>query len=160
VVHLVLIVGHALCGVVAFVVGCCILRPPPTHRSLLFLAYAICLAGLLLLMFAVVAWDWALLVAGQRITFSLLCVLGVYTGWRGLQAHRELAQRHPEWQVRYIDHLGFTLISLFDGFTIVAAIDLGAPLVVVLMAGVAGVAAGIAAMNVVKSRVRRAAVRA
>jgi hypothetical protein len=136
------------------------LHSATTTNPSLFLAYAICLAGLLLLMFAVVAWDWALLVTGQRITFSLLCVLGIYTGWRGFQAHRELAQRHPEWQVRYIDHLGFTLISLFDGFTIVAAIDLGAPLVVVLMAGVAGVAAGIAAMNVVKSRLRRAAVNA
>ena len=153
-VHSVLIVGHALCGVVALLVGCFILKPPVSSTSLLFRIYAAGLVGLIVLMLAVVAYDWTALHLAQQITFAGLCALGIYTGRRALQAHRELASRQPGWQARYVDHVGFTLISLFDGFTIVAAVDRDAPLPVVLLVGALGVVAGIAAMNVAKSRLR------
>ena len=156
-VHSVLIVGHALCGVIALLVGCFILKPPASSTSLLFRTYAVGLVGLIVLMLAVVAYDWVALHLAQQITFAGLCVLGIYTGWRALRAHRELTSRQPGWQARYVDHVGFTLISLFDGFTIVAAVDRDAPLPVVLLVGVLGVVAGIAAMNFAKSRLRIAA---
>jgi hypothetical protein len=154
-VHWILIVGHAACGAVAFVLGCLILKPPRATAPLVR-GYGAALAGLLVLMFAVVAWDWPQLTASQRLTFSALCGLGVYTGWRGWRALGELGRREPGWQPRYIDHLGFTLISLFDGFAIVAAVDLGAPLPVVILAGALGVVAGILAMNRAKARLTAA----
>jgi hypothetical protein len=47
-------------------------------------------------------------------------------------AHRQ----GPAWQPKYMDDVGLTLISLFGGFVIVAAIDLGLPArLVVLTAG-------------------------
>jgi len=156
-VHSVLIVGHALCGVGALLVGCFILKPPVSSTSPLFRIYAAGLVGLIVLMLAVVAYDWSTLHFAQQVTFAGLCALGIYTGWRALRAYRELDARQPGWQARYVDHVGFTLISLFDGFAIVAAVDRDAPLPIVLLVGVLGVVAGIAAMNVAKSRLRVAA---
>ena len=42
----------------------------------------------------------------------------------------------------YVHDVGFTLITLFEGFVIVGAIDLGAPVWVVVALAVLGVAAG------------------
>lgn len=156
-IHTFLIVGHAVCGTAALLIGCFVLRPP-RPSSTLFRVYAVALAGLIVLMLTVVCYDWMSLSVGQQITFSLLCLLGLYTGWRGYRAHDQLSRRTTGWQPRYVDHVGFTVISLFDGFTIVAAIDLGAPLPGVIVVGVLGVATGILAINAVKARLRRAAV--
>jgi hypothetical protein len=67
--------------------------------------------------------------------------LGAYTVWRGLLAKRALIRQGANWQNHYIGHVGFTLISLFDGFTIVGAIDLKAPAPVVVFAGALGIIA-------------------
>ena len=114
--------------------------------------YYVSLLAMAALVVAVVVYDWVALAPAQRVTFSLLCVLGIYTAWRGHRARRESLQRSDGWQVRYIDHVGFTVISLFDGFTIVAAIDLNAPLPVVIVVGVLGVVAGIRATGWAKAR--------
>jgi len=42
----------------------------------------------------------------------------------------------------YLDDIGFNLISLFDGFVIVAAIDLGAPVWLVVLGAIAAVVLG------------------
>jgi hypothetical protein len=152
-VHTILIIGHALCGTIALLVGCFALRPPAGRGGIAFRVYGLALGGMVSLVIAVVAADWSRLQTGQRVTFSLLCLLGVYTGWRGYRAWRESVRRSRGWQSRYIDNVGFTLISLFDGFAIVAAIDLGAPLPVVIGVGVLGVAAGIWAISVARSRI-------
>lgn len=157
--HIVLIAAHALCGTLALVTGCLVLRPPRPPRSVLFRVYLIALIAMVGLMLAVVAYDWSVLEPGQRITFAALCALGVFTGWRGCRAYRELAARSPGWSPRYIDHVGFTVISLFDGFAIVAAIDLGAPLPWVVAVGALGVIVGVVATNAVKSRMRLAGLR-
>ena len=52
----------------------------------------------------------------------------------------------------YVDHVGFTLISLFDGFVIVSAIDLKAPGWLVGALAVLGVVVGIRTVNAVKSK--------
>lgn len=59
----------------------------------------------------------------------------------------------PEgWRLKYIDHVGFNLISLFDGFVIVAAIDLGVPGRLVVAIALLGIAGGIWGVNIVKSK--------
>lgn len=47
--------------------------------------------------------------------------------WRAWRAGTRLRTRHPGWQRRYLDDIGFTLIALFDGFVVVGAIDLSLP---------------------------------
>ncbi len=158
-IHTFLIVGHAVCGAAALLTGCFALRPPVRPSSTLFRVYVVALSGLVVFMLAVVAYDWMSLSFGPQITFSLLCVLGLYTGWRGYRARGELSRRTAGWQLRYVDHVGFTVIALFDGFSIVAAIDLGASLPAVIVVGVLGVVAGVLAMNAVKSRLRSAEVK-
>lgn len=151
-IHTLLITAHTLAATLAFVAGCLVLRPPASARSVRFSVYAIALGVLVAAMLVVVAFDWVDLQVGQRITFALLSALGVYTGWRGFQAWRELRRRGEGWRQRYVGHLGFTLISLFDAFTIVASVDFGAPVLVVIAVGVAGVVVGSLVIGRAKSR--------
>ncbi|MEF2976099.1 hypothetical protein [Subtercola sp. YIM 133946] len=62
------------------------------------------------------------------------------------------ATREPGWRARYVDDVGFTLISLFDAFTVVGAIDMGAPVPVAIGVGAVGVVAGILVVNRAKAR--------
>lgn len=150
-IHTILILGHAFAGAVALVFGCVVLRPP-ARRSVAFGIYYVALLTMFVLLVTVVMYDWGVLTVGQRVTFSLLTVLGTYTAVRGVQAHRARHLRLVGWRTSYVDHVGFTVISLFDGFAIVSAVDFGAPLPVILVVGVLGVVAGVATINRVKSR--------
>jgi hypothetical protein len=70
---------------------------------------------------------------------------------RAYQAYKVQEEQVQDWRASYIDHVGFTLISLFDGFVIVSAIDLGMPTWVVIVIAVLGVVVGIYAINRTKS---------
>ena len=59
-------------------------------------------------------------------------------------------REQPGNQVAVIGHIGFVLISLFDGFAIVSAIDLQAPGWLVAVIAVGAVAIGISAITVRK----------
>jgi hypothetical protein len=152
--HTLLIVGHATCGLVALLVGCVVLAPPARSMPRWFRVYLVALVGLVVQMLAVVTTDWTVMATSQQVAFSALSLLGVYTGWRGFRASAELADRTAGWQARYTNHVGFTVISLFDGFTVVAAIDVGAPLPAVIMVAVVGVGAGIITINRVQTRLQ------
>ncbi len=71
--------------------------------------------------------------------------------WSSLnfQALSVLREQNPN-QARLIDHVGFILISLFDGFAIISAIDLKAPGWLVAVIAVGAVAIGIYAINLRK----------
>ena len=84
-----------------------------------------------------------------QIIFGGLAILGVYMIWRAVQAVLVLRQPHPN-QGAVIDHIGFNLISLFDGFAIISAIDLHAPGWLVAVIAVAAVVFGIYAINLRK----------
>lgn len=76
-------------------------------------------------------------------------ILGLYMIWRAVQAVSVLRQPpgNPE---AVIDHIGFNLISLFDGFAIITTLDLHAPGWLVAVIAVAAVAPGIYAINMRK----------
>ena len=149
--HTVLIYGHALSGLVAFALGCLVLRPR-LKETAVFRAYFFSLWLMVVLLTLVVGVDWAQLTPVSRITFGGLTLLALYTGLRGQQARRLLRTRTADWQGDYIAHVGFTLISLFDGFVIVGALDMNAPGWIVGTVGVLGVVVGISAVNLVKRR--------
>ena len=152
--HNSLIIIHAAAGVASFVAGCLVLLPPAQHNSKrwLFLIYFASLMALVGFMLVVIGVDWTNLALAQRLSFSGLALLGLYTAWRAIQARQVLQRRQAEWQQKYVDHVGFTLISLFDGFVIVSAIDLQAPGWLVAVIAVLGVAVGIGGINTVKSK--------
>jgi hypothetical protein len=148
--HNALIAFHAGAGVFCFTAGVASLGL--RAASWRFAVYFGALLALLLFMFGAITVDWAGLDSTARLIYLGLAVLGLYMVWRAARAGARLRRRDGDWRPRYLDDVGFTLISLFDGFVIVAAIDLGAPVWLVVVIAVIGVVGGIQAMNRVKTR--------
>lgn len=149
--HTTLIVLHATAGVIAFTAGLfCI--PLRTAGSWRFRVYAGSLLAMLVFVIAAISATWAELDLTSRLIFTGLSALGFYMLWRVGRAWARLRRQEPGWQPGYLDDVGFTLISLFAGFVIVAAIDLHLPGWLVALIAAAGIAAGIRAMSQVKAR--------
>lgn len=157
--HTVLIYGHAISGFLALGLGLLVFQPRFTKKSALFSSYYVALWGMVALLVAVVLVDWSQLPPVSRITFGGLTLLALYTGFRGWQARQLLYgpdhTRPGGWQKTYLDHVGFTLISLLEGFVIVGAIDMNAPGLLVGGIAVLGVAVGIGAIQHFKGRLTR-----
>jgi hypothetical protein len=155
VLHNLLIVLHATAGVLSFAGGVLSLSLT-TVRSWRYQVYAVALLALVVFMVVVVAVDWRGLDGTARAIYAGLIALGGYMLWRAGHAGARLRRRPAGWRPRYLDDIGFTLISLFDGFVIVLAIDLGAPVWLVIAIAAVGVATGILGMNRVKARLAAA----
>jgi hypothetical protein len=155
VLHDLLIAAHATCAVVAFGLGLASVWWPPERAPGVFHAYLVALSLMVLFLVAVVLVDWAGLDPVKRGVFGGLLVLAGYTWWRGWQAARELGHRRGAWREAYVEDVGFTLIALFDGFVIVSAIDLGAPIWLVLAIGALGILAGRLGVLRLKARAAR-----
>jgi len=148
-IQLVLIVVHAGAAVVAFAVGTTLLFSPRSSANVARLrTYAIAMAVSMAALFTVVAYDWTALSPPKRVVFAGLAVLGVVLIVRTLLAVRLAQARPADWAERFLAHLGFVLISLFDGFCIVLAFDLRLPVWAIVGAGVVGVLAGVFATKV------------
>jgi len=147
--HTVLIVLHATAAVASFGAGALSLglRDRDSWR---FRLYFWSLLAMLLFVAGALAAHWGELDLTARLVFLGLGALGLYMVWRGAQAGARLRRQAGDWRPRYIDDIGFTLIALFEGFVIVSAIDLGAPVWLVILVAVAGVVAG----NLVIRRVK------
>jgi hypothetical protein len=74
-----------------------------------------------------VAMDWGDLDAGARIAFAGLSGLGAVMGYRIVRARQAALTRPERWQDRYIGHVYFTYISLWEGFVILPALNLPLP---------------------------------
>lgn len=59
-----------------------------------------------------------------------------------MRARTVLRVQPDDWWTIYVNHIGFTLISLFEGFIIVSGIDLGAPGWLTAVVAVLGVVVG------------------
>ena len=151
--HSLLIAPHAACAVAAFVLGCLLLaKLPVSVRSRRFTAFLWLTIAAMAALLVVVATDWSGLAVTKRIAFAVLAVVALYLVVRAVQARRVLARRPVRWRRSFIGHVGFILISLFDGFCIVSAIDLGMPPAVTVTVAVLGVVAGVV---VLRALVRR-----
>jgi|SRR5215472_3399839 len=150
VLHTIAIVLHASSAAGAFLVGVVLLFQSKTLRQLQ-LARGVVVLLMLMEVFLVVAILSHLTSVATitQLIFGGLAILGLYMIWRALQALSVLRE-HPGNQGAVIDHIGFVLISLFDGFAIVTATDLQAPGWLVAVVAVGAVALGISAINVRK----------
>src|SRR5437667_5663870 len=114
--HTLAIIVHALSATGAFVVGIVLIFQRNTLRQLQ-LAVAFVVLLLLLEVFLVIAIlsHVTSLPTMTQIIFGGLAILGLYMIWRAVQAVSVLRDPHGNPGVA-IDHIGFNLISLFDGF--------------------------------------------
>lgn len=146
--YAVLIIVHAVAGFVALVAGCLVLRVPGVFPVYFWSVsvMAVALAG-------AVALDWSDLDATTRPVFSALLALGAFVVWRALQARASRPAGGARPSGRHLDHLGFTLVALLDGFLVVAVLDLGAPGWLVGTVGVLVAVAGHAATAALKRHV-------
>ena|SRR5215469_16150893 len=149
--HTFAIVVHATSAVAAFIIGIVLLFQSTTLRQLQ-LGRAFLVLLILMEVFLVVAIlsHVTSLQTITQIIFGALVILGGYMIWRAVQAVIILTQQNQADQLKVTDHVGFVLISLFDGFAIVSALDLGAPGWLIAVIAVVAVAIGIYAINVRK----------
>lgn len=146
--HTAAIALHAICAIAAFFVGLILIFQPIGRRQLQLARALVALLVLMgvFLVIAILSHVTSLPTTTQFI-FGALVLLLVYMIWRAVQAVNILTGRQPADQLSVIDHIGFVLISLFDGFAIVAALDLGAPGWLVAVIAVGAVVIGILGIN-------------
>jgi hypothetical protein len=144
VVHLIMIVLHATAAALCFIFGALTLLPYLSHHSRLTLStsYVATLIAMIVFLAGAILAHVGQLETLQRGIFAGLFVLSVYMLFRGTRARIVLARQHADWWPIYVDHIGFTLISLFEGFIIVSGIDLGAPGWLTAVVAVLGMGAG------------------
>lgn len=147
------IVAHTVCGVIAFTVGFAALRRDTVRRHRWIpAAVQWMILGLVVFMAAAILSHWSDLDTASRITFSGLCVLGLYILWRSRRAVRSASQWLDHGRSSYVGDIGFVLISLFNGFVIVAAIDPGAPGWLVAVLAIAAIIVGHTIVATAKAR--------
>jgi hypothetical protein len=153
--HTLAIAVHAFSATGAFVVGVVFLFQRETLRQRqLGVAFVVFLVLLeVFLVIAILSHVTSLPTITQLI-FGGLALLGVYMIWRALQAVSVPREPHGH-PGAAIDHIGFNLIALFDGFAIISAIDLQAPGWLVAVIAVGAVALGNYAINVRKKTLTR-----
>ena len=131
---------HIAGGVVGLLLGAFAIRPPLVHESRLLLrrAYAVALAALFVFLAATVAIDWPNLQTAQQVVFVVVIGLAAFMVTRALLAFRAARQQAGGWESKYMNHIYFTYISLWEGLVIVGLFDANAPGWLI-----AGVAAGV-----------------
>jgi hypothetical protein len=120
---------HAASGVLGLVLGVFAFRLPETKgfRPRLLRAYAATLVSLGVFLAATVALDWTGIGVMQQVIYAVLVALAAVIVTRIFLGLRAAAVRPARWQEKYLNHVYFTYISLWEGFFIVGLIDLGAP---------------------------------
>lgn len=152
--YIALIILHTVAGLLAFGFGCAVIRPPVDVAGGRFRVYFWSLAALVIFLVAAIASHWPDLAATPRLIYVALNGFGLCMVWQAWRARTAGVQGE-----RYVESIGFTLIALFDGFVIVSAIDLDAPIWLVLIIAVGGVLVGRWAVERVKAAVRVSTVR-
>jgi hypothetical protein len=149
--HLMIIL-HALSGFISFGAGTLALSPRRAKRYAWSLpAYYISLITLVIFMIGAMASHWSEMSQAEQIIFPGLTVLGLYMVYRADHARRLLTNKTYNAPI-YMNDVGFTLISLFNGFVIVGAIDLGWPFWVVVLGAIVATLVGNQIIEAAKKR--------
>jgi hypothetical protein len=144
--HTVLIGLHAITGTIALLAGCL------AHGGrALFRTYLWSLVATVVFLGAAVVEEWARLDALTRGLFGAFVVLGLVMVWLAFDA-----RRLPAPSPGYVDRVGFTVVALFDAFAVITVLNAGAPVVLVVAAGVVVAVAGHFVLRAVKSAVESA----
>lgn len=150
--HTYAIVFHATCAVAAFIVGMILIFERSLPRQLQLARVLLALLALMgVFLVAAILSHLSILPTVKQIVFGVLFALLLYMIWRAVQAVTALTSAQQGYELKVVDHVGFVLISLFDGFAIVSAIDLRAPGWLVAVIAVAAVVVGVWGLNLRKT---------
>jgi hypothetical protein len=127
-IHDLLIIMHAASATISFFAGGFLIFFPraESDRRLVGL-YWWTLVGMVVLLAGAILVYWVEYSTTERIIFPGLFGLGVYMLYRAQSAKHSLKSQQVGWKRAYIEHIGFTLISLFEGFVIVSGLTSGFP---------------------------------
>lgn len=133
---------HAAAALITFGAGIYVLSLDRARRQTWLLPiFLATLVGMAVFVVAAIISHWSDLSGLTRGIYIALVVLAAYMILRG--GHACLAMRNDRVEPgTYIDDIGFVLISLFAGFVIVGAIDLGGPGWLVAIVAVASILGG------------------
>ena len=145
--HTIFIALHAATGLISLVAGCVALR-----RGALFSTYLWSMVGMTLFLVLAVAAEWSTLQTPARLLFSAFAVLAGVMVWRAAAAGRMLPIGADGPPGPYVDHIGFTLVALFDAFAVIAVLNAGAPGWLVVASGVGIAIAGHFVLRAVRRR--------
>jgi len=135
------IILHATSGLVGFATGVALLSPNLFKRKPWILPVFVgSMVSLIIFMISAMIAHWTEIELNEKIIFTGLVFLAAYMLYRAIKARRKLLQAHTP--IGYIDDVGFPLIALFNGFIIVALIDLNAPIWLVIVSAIAATVVG------------------
>ena len=152
--HNIFIMLHAASATISFFAGCLAifsLRHASNQRW--FGLYSWTLVGMVVFLAGAMLVYWTEYSVMERIIFPGLFGLGLFMLYRAHNANRLLQARQNNWKQNYIKHIGFTLISLFEGFIIVSGLNSGLPGWLVAFVAILGVFVGRLAIGNAQRRV-------
>jgi hypothetical protein len=144
--HSIFIAAHAGTGAIALIAGCVAIS-----RRKLFGIYFAALIAMTLLLILAVATEWRASGVPARVLFSAFSVLALFMVWRANRARRLSLGRD------YVEHVGFTLVALFDAFIVILVLNAGAPAWSVAGSGVLVAVAGHFVLRAAHQRLDRPA---
>ena len=151
--HNVLIILHAASATIAFFAGGLLIFSP-TYRlnPRLFSLYWWTLVSMVVLLAGAIVAYWTEYSSIERSIFPALLGLGIYMLYSARNADHLHRAAQNNWEHGYIESIGFTIISLFEGFIIVGGLNSGIPGWLVAVAAVLGVIAGRWVIRLAKQR--------
>jgi hypothetical protein len=142
-IHNVLIILHPSAAPISFLAGCLLIFVPVyTSHQGLFGLYEWFLIGMVMILLGAILGYWTEYSNAERIIFPGLLVLGFYMLYRSRSASHLIKAQQNNWKQEYIKHIGFTLISPFEGFIFVGGLDTGVPGWLSALLAIFGVFAG------------------
>ncbi len=142
-IHDTIIMLHAASSTLAFFAGCLLIFSPNfLSNGRLFAIYKWALIGMVFLLAGAILVYWTQYSSIERIVFPGLLMLAIYMLYRAWSASHLLGTQSSDWKKDYIEHIGFTLIALFEGFIIVSGLNSGFPGWLVALVAVMGVLIG------------------
>ena len=127
-IHNIFITLHATAATLSFFTGCfLVLSKRNTQMQRWHGLYWWSLVGMVVLLAGAILVYWIEYTSVERIIFPGLFVLGLYMLYRARNAGDLVEKQQNHWKHNYIEHISFTLISLFEGFIIVSGLNSGFP---------------------------------
>ena len=141
--HDALIVLHSAFATISFFAGSFLMLSPLSISGRRFFNwYWWALIGMVILLAGAILVYWTEYSGVERIVFPGLLILGFYMLYRARDAKSLMQNQNNDWRHDYLENIGFTLISLFEGFVIVSGLNSGLPGWLVALLAILGVLLG------------------